>query len=99
MPIWRITPAPRNLESARQDYGRWSEVIVRASSAARARIVAATELADLTHPVANESAASGGGLQDEKLYHVARIADGAGRFRDDCRSEGVLKADWISNGR
>ena len=99
MPIWRITPAPRNLESARLDYGRWSEVIVRASSAARARIVAAIELADLTQPVANESAASGGGLQDEKLYHVARVSGAAGRFREDSRSEGVLKADWMRNGR
>jgi len=94
MPIWQIKPAPRDLDAALLGYGHWSEVIVRADSAAEARVVAAAELGDRSQPIANESAAGGSGLEDEKLYHVVRMTQGVDRFRTDPRRKGVLQADW-----
>lgn len=99
MPIWRITPAPRDLDAALLDYGYWSEVLVRAGSPARARVVAAAELGDRSRPIANESAAGYAALEDEKLYRVVRADEAAARFRDDRRREGVLKADWGNRDR
>ena len=100
MPLWRISPAPRELEAARLDYGQWSEVIVRAPNAAYARVIASAELGDRSKRIGNETAAGYAGLEDEKLYHVVRLSDGAAnRYRTDKRREGVLKADWKRNSR
>lgn len=93
MPLWQISPAPRDLESARLDYGRWSEVIVRADTAAEARILASRELGDRSRVTGNETAAGYAGLEDEKLYHVVRLGDEAERaYKSDKRREGVLSA-------
>lgn len=95
MPLWRISQAPRDLESARLDYGRWSAVIVRADSAARARVLAAAELDDRSGVTGNETAAGYAGLEDEKLYHVVRLGrDIENAYASDTRREGVLRADW-----
>lgn len=94
MPIWRIFPAPRSREAALLDYGHWAEILVRAGTAAEARVVAAAELGDRSRPIANESAAGYSGIEDEKLYHVIRIAEPMADFAGDTRRTGVLKADW-----
>jgi hypothetical protein len=95
MPLWRIFPVPRDLESAQLGYGRWSEVIVRAETAAQARLLAAAELDDRSRVTGNESAAGYAGLEDEKLYHAARLGDDIEKaYASDRRREGVLRADW-----
>jgi hypothetical protein len=94
MTTWRIIPAPRSREAALLDYGHWAEILVRAGSPAEARIVAAAELGDRSKPIANESAAGHSGIEDEKLYHVVRVADPNPAYASDTRRTGVLKADW-----
>ena len=94
MPIWRIVPAVREDASAWLDYRRWTEVIVRAETAARARVVAAAELNDRSGPTGNESPAGQAGLEDPKLYHVARLTAGIRQYASDPRREGVLEAEW-----
>lgn len=94
MPIWRITPAPRSLDAALLDYGHWASILVRAETAAEARLVAATELGDRSRPIANESAAGYCAIEDEKLYHVVRVMAPMPEFRGDRRRTGVLRADW-----
>jgi hypothetical protein len=78
------------------DYGRWTEVIVRAATAARARVVAAAELRDKSTSIGNESAAGYAALEDPKLYHVVRVDGGTRRYAEDRRREGVLKAEWTN---
>ena len=75
MPVWRIFPVARESSARWLDYARWSEVLVRASTAARARVIASAELDDRSEPIGNESAAGHAGLEDEKLYHVVRVED------------------------
>lgn len=99
MPLWQISPAPRDLESARLDYGRWSDVIVRADTAAEARILASRELGDRSRVTGNETAAGYAGLEDEKLYHVIRLGEEAEKaYESDKRRAGVLKADRAAGG-
>jgi hypothetical protein len=78
------------------DYGRWTEVTVRAATAARARVVAAAELRDKSTSIGNESAAGYAALEDPKLYHVVRVDGGTRRYAEDRRREGVLKAEWTN---
>ena len=69
MPLWRIRPVAEPDDPRWLDHAIWSEVVVRADSAAQARRAAATsEKAD---------AASDGrsGFDDEKLYWVRRVDD------------------------
>ena len=93
MPVWKIIPVAREDEEAWLDYGHWTEVLVRAPTAARARVVAAAELHDRSRPIGNESAAGQAGLEDPKLYHVVRVQAGTRPFASDRRREAVLKAE------
>jgi len=95
LPIWRIFPVTRDAEDAWLDYGRWTEVTVRAATAARARVVAAAELHDRSAPIGNESAAGYAALEDPKLYHVVPVDGAPRRYAEDRRLEGVLNADWV----
>jgi hypothetical protein len=101
LPIWRIFPVARDNEDAWLDYGRWTEVLVRAATAARARVVAAAELQDRSGPIGNESAAGYAALEDPKLYHVVRVDGGTRWCAEDRRRERVLKAESTDarNGR
>lgn len=87
MPVWRIVPAAIDISAAWLDYGRWSEVVVRAPTAARARVFASAALDDRSEPIGNESSAGYASLESEKLYHVVRIQDADGEGPD-----AVLKA-------
>jgi hypothetical protein len=89
MPVWRIFPVARESSARWLDYAHWSEVIVRAPTAARARVVASAELKDRSEPIGNESAAGYAALEDEKLYHVVRVEPA-----DDDGPEAVLEARW-----
>lgn len=99
MPVWRIVPAPRDTGSGWLGYERWMEVVVRADSAARARVVAADQLGDRSDPVGNESAAGYAALEDEKRYHVLRMEDGAVDTERAGGAEGVLSAVQAERGR
>ena len=94
MPIWRIVPVVSENDAAWLDYGRWTEVVVRATTAARARVVAAAELHDRSRRTGDETSAGYAGLEDPKLYHVVRLTSGTRRYASDPRREGVLKAEW-----
>lgn len=89
MPVWRIFPVTRPTSARWLDYERWSEVLVRAPTAARARVIASAELKDRSEPIGNESAAGYAALEDEKLYHVVRVEDA-----DDAGPDAVLEARW-----
>lgn len=75
MPLWTIDASAVAEDSRWQDFPIWAEVVVRAPSAAQARLVAAAmeaeEIADPT-TVGNETLSFRSGFQDEKLYHVSR---------------------------
>lgn len=69
MPLWRIRPVAEPDDPRWLDHPIWSEVVVRADSAAQARRAAA----------ASESTEAEGdgrsGFDDEKLYWVRRVDD------------------------
>ena len=76
MTLWKIEPIAVAADSRWMDFPIWADVIVRAPSAARARLVAAAmearELADST-PVGNETLTFRSGFEDEKLYRVREL--------------------------
>ena len=76
MTLWKIEPIAVAADSRWMDFPIWADVIVRAPSAARARLVAAAmearELADST-PVGNETLTFRSGFEDEKLYQVREL--------------------------
>ena len=68
MPLWRIRPIAEPDDPRWLDHAIWSEVVVRADSAAQARRAAASEDAD--------GAGDGrSGFDDEKLYWVRRVGE------------------------
>lgn len=89
MPIWRIYPVARPGDPVWQGRNIWKEVVVRAQSAAMARLIAG----ELDRPVqrhrkGNESLCFRSGFDDIKLYWVTRLDR---TFRDN-NSEGVIRA-------
>jgi hypothetical protein len=87
---WKLTPVASPDDPRWQGRAIWSEVIVKAPTAAFARLYAAKwELQDMDGQVGNESPSPKSGFEDEKLYWVRRLpadedrrldsaADGAG---------------------
>lgn len=76
MMLWKISPVAPRASSQWQDRPIWDEVIVRASSAAQARVLAAAmERRELGHqvPIGNESHSFWSGFKSEKLYWVRRL--------------------------
>lgn len=76
MPLWRIEPVADSSDSRWLDHEIWREVVVRASSPAMARLLAA----DLerrgtaeTAPAGNESLSFQSAFEDEKLYRVSQV--------------------------
>src|SRR3546814_15665864 len=76
MPLWTIDASAVAEDSRWLDFPIWEEVVVRAPTAAQARLVAAAmeakEIADPT-TVGNETLTFRSGFQDEKLYRVSRV--------------------------
>src|SRR3546814_14732699 len=74
MPLWKIYPVA-GLQDPRWE-GRciWKDVVVRAPSAAMARLVAAAMERDLDIRIrGDERLCFRSGFQDEKIYWVSRI--------------------------
>ncbi|GAB4391414.1 MAG: hypothetical protein Tsb0032_03080 [Kiloniellaceae bacterium] len=76
MNLWMIAPAAPLNDSRWLNFPQWTEVVVRAQTAAEARMLAGRMEqrldADLT-PTGNESHPFRSGFEDEKLYHVRRL--------------------------
>jgi hypothetical protein len=72
--FWRLTPTAAPDDPRWLDHALWDEVIVKAPSAAEARLLAGALAAHKPERIANESAAGRTGFDDEKLYWVQQIA-------------------------
>lgn len=76
MPLWSIEASAVAEDSRWLDFPIWADVVVRAPTAAQARLVAAAmeagEIADATTQ-GNETLAFRSAFQDEKLYTVRRV--------------------------
>lgn len=75
MPLWRIRPVVHPSDSRWQERRVWAEVIVRAPSAAFARLAASK----LDEPpkrrrLGNETHCFRSGFEDEKLYWVRQVS-------------------------
>jgi hypothetical protein len=76
MPLWSIEPTAVAEDSRWLDYPIWADVLVRAPTAAQARLVAAAmEAGAIEGPatVGNESPTFRSGFDDEKLYRVRQV--------------------------
>lgn len=76
MRVWRITPVAHDGDTRWQDHPIWQEVVVRAETAAMARLLAgrmeAAEAGDAP-PTGNESASGDTAFDDIGLYRVTEI--------------------------
>jgi hypothetical protein len=73
MRLWMIEPVAGRADTRWLDHPPWAEVVVRAQTAAQARLAAAEMEAGLvadSTPVGNESLEFRSGFEDEKLYRV-----------------------------
>lgn len=88
MPLWRIHPVVHPSDSRWQGRPIWAEVIVRAETAAMARVIAAKlDEPAVPHRLGNETLCFRSGLEDEKLYWVRRLdAADAGRYEPRARA-------------
>jgi len=96
MALWKFVPVAPKGSSYWQDQPIWREVVVRASSAAQARVVAGEM--DRRHatdqvPVGNESHRFRSGFEDEKLYWVDRVSAADEPGLDPEGAEEVLRAE------
>ena len=83
MPLWRFVPVADRTDSRWQDRRIWHDVVVRAPSAAMARILAAdAEEIYVPRHVGNEAPGGSGGFADPALYWVERLS------RDDAQPYG-----------
>lgn len=93
MPLWRIVPAADPRDPRWQGRPIWREVIVRAPSAALARLLAARLDSAETVPAGNESLGPRSGFSDEKLYWLRRLDDAASAgLGSDNGRDGILRA-------
>ena len=77
MPLWRFVPIADPNDSHWQDRQIWGDVVVRAPSAAMARVLAdAAEERRVRGAVGNETKSFRGGFADANLYWVERLSDG-----------------------
>jgi len=74
MPLWRFVPVADPHDSHWQDRRIWHGVVVRAPSAAMARVLAdAAEERRVYGAVGNETKSFRGGFSDPNLYWVERV--------------------------
>lgn len=85
LPLWRLTPAAELDDPRWLDHRPIPEVLVRARTAAEARVLASeTSQSNSAGAVGNESANNHSRLLDEKLYRVDRAdASAAAGMTDD----------------
>lgn len=85
MTLWRIEPCAVATDSRWMDFPIWADVVVRAPSAAQARLVAAgmeAQRLDDHTPVGNETLEFRSGFEDEKLYQVRQLRHLSGTPQD-----------------
>lgn len=92
--LWRLIPAAAPEDPHWQGRRAWREVIVRAESAAQARLIAAgLERQPGRPPVGNESLDERSGFLDEKLYWAVPLeADEAAAEGADGGVPAILRA-------
>jgi hypothetical protein len=92
MPLWRFIPIADEHDSHWQDRRIWDGVIVRASNAAMARVLAdAAEERRVLGAVGNETRSYRGGFSDTNLYWVERLSrEEADRHGGGKGPEGVV---------
>ena len=79
MALWRLTPIAEGRDARWQGRPIWRRVIVRAASAAEARLTAAALEVDPAEPLSgNESPTFRSGFLDEKLYRADREGEAQG---------------------
>ena len=81
MHLWRITPTARPSDTRWEDHPIFTEVVVRAESAALARVVAGKKLFQGNGKTQHDSIFISA-FADEKLYGVSRLISDA-RFLED----------------
>ena len=94
MALWRLLPTAQEDAAHWQRRLIWREVLVRAKTAAEARLVA-SELDAARGAVrnGNESLSFRSGFLDEKLYRVDRIGDEEGASEVLRASEGAITSN------
>lgn len=93
MPVWKIIPVAPPDDPRWQGRRIWREVLVRAETAAMARVVAgAWERDPNSIGVANETLDFRSGFEDEKLYWVVEL-DPAAAAGDITGPPEVLRAE------
>lgn len=99
MAVWQIQPVTHPSDPRWQGGRVWEEVIVRAPTAAFARVIAARlEVDPNARGVGNESLSPESGFTDQKLYWVRRL-DGAADHRFGDRDDMSVLAFRQSDGR
>lgn len=94
MPLWRFIPVADKTDSHWQDRRIWHDVIVRAPTAAMARVLADDAEARMARgAVGNETRSYRGGFGDANLYWVRRLPkEDAGKFGGDNGEMGVVQS-------
>lgn len=78
MPLWKLAPAAAADDPRWLDHAMWSQVVVRAPTAAMARVLAGQLERDPDAPsLGNESHDFKSAFDDEKLYWVEELPDAA----------------------
>lgn len=76
MPMWTIYPVAGPADPRWQGRTIWDRVIVRAPTAAMARVLAAKlDRPRVPHRMGNETHCFRSGLEDERLYWVRRLSN------------------------
>lgn len=102
MRLWRIRPVAHSGDSAWQDHPIWQEVVVRAETAAMARVLAGQmeeQEARAAPPAGNESISIDTAFDDACLYEVTQLdAHDAAELGEDGPRQ-VLRARKLREGR
>ena len=95
MRLWKIVPVTPPTDPRWQGRRVWSEVLVRAESAAVARLIAGELDREPSIGVGNETLDSRSGFDDEKLYWVMETDAAAGSQSGD---PGIVAATPLAAG-
>ena len=100
MPLWKIAPAAEPGDPRWQDHAIWREVVVRADTAASARLVATRlERDPEIEPSGNESLSFRSAFVDDKLYWVSQLEESQAAPGEDQGPEEILRATrWDESG-
>jgi hypothetical protein len=94
VPLWRIHAVGHPRDARWQGQKQWKEIIVRAETAAMARLVARSlDQQSTDHRHRSVNLESWSGFRDEKLYWVRRLSSQeAERFGDETGPDRLIAA-------